>query len=197
MGTALEALPLSFLKDFGYLRDAQERGLEEMTRIIERLATTVQARAWAKWRNLTGSRRSAQPATSDSTICAAVARGYLARRRVAQMRRLVDEAASRRTERKEYLLQRRLAKVAAASRTVASCLIANASARRRERIRRARAAVAMVERSYIALKAREQGWREIVLYRKEHSAASMIQRWTRGVLVRRRTPLVSKAVTLL
>lgn len=48
-----------------------------------------------------------------------------------------------------------------------------------------------MERNYIARKARQQGWREIVLYRKEHAAAGLIQRWTRGVLVRRRTPLVS------
>lgn len=47
-----------------------------------------------------------------------------------------------------------------------------------------------VERCYIARKAREQAWREIVIYRKEHAAAGLIQRWTRGVLVRRRTPLV-------
>lgn len=51
-----------------------------------------------------------------------------------------------------------------------------------------------MERNYIARKAREQGWREIVLYRKEHAAAGMIQRWTRGVLVRRRTPLVSVGI---
>ncbi len=47
-----------------------------------------------------------------------------------------------------------------------------------------------VERAYIARKSREKGWREIVIYRKEHAAAGLIQRWTRGVLVRRRTPLV-------
>lgn len=60
------------------------------------------------------------------------------------MRRLIDEAASRKAERKEYLLQRRLEKVATASRTVASSLIANAAARKRERVRLLRAAVAMV-----------------------------------------------------
>lgn len=60
------------------------------------------------------------------------------------MRRLVDEAASQKAERKEYLLQRRLVKVSAASETVASCLIANAFARKRERVRIAKAAVAMV-----------------------------------------------------
>lgn len=47
-----------------------------------------------------------------------------------------------------------------------------------------------MERVYIARKSRQQGWREIVIYRKEHAAAGLIQRWTRGVLVRRRTPLV-------
>ncbi|CAM9367880.1 unnamed protein product, partial [Hapterophycus canaliculatus] len=191
MGMAVKKLPLSFLKDFGYLRDAQRRGLDKTTRIAERVAMVAQARAWAKWRSLANPPRSAQSANSGITLCGAMARGYLARRRVVQMRRHIHEAAARRAEHKQHLLQRRLAKVAEASGIVASSLITNAAARKRDRVRLERAAVAMVERSYIGLKAREQGWREIVLYRKEHAAAGAIQRWTRGALVRRRIPLVS------
>lgn len=60
------------------------------------------------------------------------------------MRRIRDQAIVQRAEHKRLLLHRRLAKVSAASRTVASCLIANAAARRRERFRLSRAAVAVV-----------------------------------------------------
>lgn len=92
-----------------------------------------------------GSRPSAQSAAIVGTaLCAAVARGHLARRRVSKMRRERDLAAAQKTAHKRSLLQRRLVKVLAASRTVASCLVANAAARRRERARLARAAVAMV-----------------------------------------------------
>lgn len=47
-----------------------------------------------------------------------------------------------------------------------------------------------VERTSIRHKTREQGWREIAQYRREQCAAALIQRWTRGALVRRRVPLV-------
>lgn len=60
------------------------------------------------------------------------------------MRRQRDQAVARRAEHKRSLLYRRLAKVSAASRTVASCLIANAAVKKRERFRLTRAAVAMV-----------------------------------------------------
>lgn len=101
-----------------------------------------------RWRNLAvDSRPSSHSTTATATrnaICAAVARGYMARRRVAAMRRHRDEVTSQKAAHKQALLQRRLVKVRAASRTVSSCLIANTAARRRERVRRARAAVAMV-----------------------------------------------------
>lgn len=105
---------------------------------------------FSRWRRLSDPRRSAQStpaATSSSSRCTAVARGHLARLRVAEMRRARNEAAARKADHKRALLLRRLARVSAASRTVASCLIANAAARRRERDLRARAAVAMVRRS--------------------------------------------------
>ncbi|CAM9210535.1 unnamed protein product [Ectocarpus sp. 6 AP-2014] len=196
MGMTAKTLPLSYLKDIGYLREAQRRGLEKTTNIVKRVATIAKLRAWQKWRQLGVPTRSAgkKATTTGNILCAAVTRGYLARRRVAMIRRERAKAAAQRAELKRSLLQRRLVKVSAASRIVASCLIANAWARRWERRRLVRAAVAMVERNYIARKAREQGWREIVLYRKEHAAAGMIQRWTRGVLVRRRTPLVSVGI---
>ncbi|CAM9128585.1 unnamed protein product, partial [Ectocarpus fasciculatus] len=196
MGMTAKTLPLSYLKDCGHLGEAQRRGLEKTTKILKRVATIAKLRAWQKWRQLVAPKRSAgKKATTTGNIrCAAVTRGYLARRRVAMVRRERAKETAQRAELKRSLLQRRLVKVSAASRMVASCLIANAAARRRERRRLVRAAVVMVERNYIARKAREQGWREIVLYRKEHAAAGMIQRWTRGVLVRRRTPLVSVGI---
>ncbi|CAM9548528.1 unnamed protein product, partial [Pylaiella littoralis] len=196
-----KTLPLSFLKNYGYLRESQQRGLERMTRIVRKLAAVARQRAWDRWRKLVVDSRpashsaataSAATKTTGSALGAAVARGFMARRRVTEMRRQRHEAAARKAAHKRALLQRRLVKVLAASRTVASCLIANAAARRRERARRARAAVAKVERSYIARMARQRGWREVALYRKEHAGAGLIQRWTRGALVRRRAPLVRK-----
>ena len=48
MGRAVKSLPLSFLKDFGYLAEAQKRGLEKTTRIMERMAAVALLRAWRK-----------------------------------------------------------------------------------------------------------------------------------------------------
>ena len=48
MGSAVKSLPLSFLKDFGYLEEAQKRGLDKATKIIERMAAVAQLRAWKK-----------------------------------------------------------------------------------------------------------------------------------------------------
>lgn len=72
----------------------------------------------------------------------ALSRGYLARRRVAHMRKFLKEAAQ--SDPKRSILRRRLAKVSAASAVVASCVIANAAARRRARARILRTAVKMV-----------------------------------------------------
>lgn len=54
-----------------------------------------------------------------------------------------------------------------------------------------------VERAYVRYKTVKQGWREIVGYEREKQAATRIQRWTRGVLVRRRVPLVGDAEQVL
>lgn len=104
-----------------------------------------------RWRQLGVPKRSAgkKATTTGSILCAAVTRGYLARRRVAMIRRERAKAAAQRAELKRSLLQRRLVKVSAASQIVASCLIANASVRRRERRRLVRAAVAMVGRGRV------------------------------------------------
>ena len=80
--------------------------------------------------------------TSHTVHATAIARGYLARKRVAEMRRTKEEAA--RADPKVALLRHRVAKVSAASRVVASCLVANAANRRRQRRSEARDAVAMV-----------------------------------------------------
>lgn len=48
MGMAVKSLPLRFLKDFGYLGEAQKRGLEKTTRIMERVKAVARARAWQK-----------------------------------------------------------------------------------------------------------------------------------------------------
>lgn len=73
---------------------------------------------------------------------AALVRGFLARKRVAKMRQIQDEEA--RIEAKRLPLQRRLAKVLAASRVVCSCIIKNAALRRRQRARDLSAAAQMV-----------------------------------------------------
>lgn len=104
-----------------------------------------------RWRQLVVPKRSAgkKATPTGNILCAAVTRGYLARRRVAIIRRERAKAAAQRAELKRSVLQRRLVKVSAASRMVASCLIANASARRRERLRLVRAAVVMVSRGRV------------------------------------------------
>lgn len=48
MGMTAKTLPLSFLKDFGYLGEAQRRGLEKTTKIVKRVATIAKLRAWQK-----------------------------------------------------------------------------------------------------------------------------------------------------
>lgn len=48
-----------------------------------------------------------------------------------------------------------------------------------------------MERTFIWHKTKKQGWREICQYQNEQRAAALLQRWTRGVLVRRRLPLAS------
>lgn len=105
-------------------------------------------------------------AAASTPRCAAVARGYLARRRVAEMRRQRDQALAQRAEHRRSLLDRRLAKVSAASRTVASCLIANAAAKRRERFWLSRAAVAMVRgRARIYLTEAEYAMNALVIFK--------------------------------
>lgn len=47
--TAVKTLPLSFLKNYGYLRESQQRGLERMTRIMRKLAAVARQRAWDRW----------------------------------------------------------------------------------------------------------------------------------------------------
>lgn len=80
--------------------------------------------------------------TAHTAHATAIARGHLARKRVAEMRRAKVNAA--RADPKIALLRHRVARVFAASRVVASCLIANAANRRRRRRSEVRAAVAMV-----------------------------------------------------
>lgn len=48
MRTTVKTMPLRFLKDFGYLGEAQKRGLEKTTRIMERVAAVARSRAWQK-----------------------------------------------------------------------------------------------------------------------------------------------------
>lgn len=46
IGTAVKTLPLRFLKDYGYLRESQERGLENLTIILRKVAAVARRRAW-------------------------------------------------------------------------------------------------------------------------------------------------------
>lgn len=48
MGMVVKTLPLGFLKDFGYLEEAQKRGLEKTTRVMERMTAVALLRAWKK-----------------------------------------------------------------------------------------------------------------------------------------------------
>lgn len=80
--------------------------------------------------------------TSGVSGVAALVRGYIARRRVAGIRKAKEQAAQ--SDTKQAYLRHRMAEVSAASRIVASCLIANTATRRRERARKLSAAVAMV-----------------------------------------------------
>lgn len=73
---------------------------------------------------------------------AALVRGFLARRRVAEIRKIRQEAAK--VKAKRLPLRKRLAKVSAASNVVASCVIKNAANRKRERAHDLTAAVGMV-----------------------------------------------------
>lgn len=84
-------------------------------------------------------RREVSAGTCHAT---ALARGYLARRCVAHMRKFQKEAAK--SDPKRLVLRRRLDKVSGASTVVASCIIANAASRRRARARVLRTAVEMV-----------------------------------------------------
>lgn len=46
IGTAVKTLPLRFLKDYGYLRESQKTGLENMTQILKKVAAVARRRAW-------------------------------------------------------------------------------------------------------------------------------------------------------
>lgn len=48
MGSAVRSLPLSFLKDKGYKREAQREGLEKMTRVADRVLSVARLRAWKR-----------------------------------------------------------------------------------------------------------------------------------------------------
>ena len=48
MGSAVRSLPLSFLKDKGYKREAQREGLERMTRVVDGVLSSARLRAWRR-----------------------------------------------------------------------------------------------------------------------------------------------------
>lgn len=48
MGMVVKSLPIGVMKDFGYLEEAQKRGLEKTTMIMDRMAAVAQLRAWQK-----------------------------------------------------------------------------------------------------------------------------------------------------
>lgn len=76
------------------------------------------------------------------TLASALARGYLARRQVAELRTANEEKAY--SDPKKDILRRHVAKVSAASRVVASSLIANAAVIKKKRKSDLVEAVAMV-----------------------------------------------------
>lgn len=48
MGASVKTMPLRFLKQYGYLRESQERGVQNMTRIMNRVAVVARRRAWGR-----------------------------------------------------------------------------------------------------------------------------------------------------
>ena len=48
MGSAIKSLPLSFLKDKGYKREAQREGLERVTKVVDRKLFAARSCAWKR-----------------------------------------------------------------------------------------------------------------------------------------------------
>lgn len=102
---------------------------------------SVSTHPCARWTGYVARSKGAEKHAKASRT-AALVRGYLARKRVAKIRQTREEET--RVEAKRLPLQRRMDKVSAASRVVASCVIKSAAHRRRQRARDLLAAVGMV-----------------------------------------------------